>query len=238
MLSTNSQLGKVNDVTTLHYVKSSAVTCCLLTEWSHFLFNACLVIFFLTLILCWYWLRVDLIHFLSAFRDSSLFPLLFHAVVIKCIITVSYFMVLWCKEISVKTLVPREDPNAGLTPLLTATCTQAPHRQIYSSLVSARYSEGSLFRKSAIPKLWHPYAYMPARRALDSAVAELLVILVSFNGSSENIVLVLIILKLVGYMRYWLLKNTTKLLVRPTYSSHLIFYSLKAVVKRNCVQSS
>jgi len=55
--------------------------------------------------------------------------------------------------------------------------------------------------------MWHPYTHMPARRALDSAVAELLVILVSFNGSPENIVLVLIILKLVGYMRYCLLKT-------------------------------
>ena len=70
--------------------------------------------------------------------------------------------------------------------------------------------------------MWHPITHMPARRALDSAVAELLVILVSFNGFPENIVLVLIILKLVGYTRYWLLKNETKLLVRPIHIKHLL----------------
>jgi len=75
--------------------------------------------------------------------------------------------------------------------------------------VSARYSEGLLFRRFAIPRvpysegrysetMWRPYTFMLARRALDSAVAELFVILVSFNGFPENIVLVLIILKLVG----------------------------------------
>jgi len=46
---------------------------------------------------------------------------------------------------------------------------------------------GPLFRRAAIPKLCG-----------DWAVAELLVILVSFNGSPYNIVLVLIILKVVG----------------------------------------